>query len=167
MKDWARQAKPNGWFTIAPLNECNLDKFLGTIRGPTGTPYEGGIFHVRFNLNGYYPFRPPRVWFVTRILHPNIDSHGAICTDLFGSGWAPSFTLEKVLVSVASILDEPIWEDPIQGALPSEWTSDQDEFQRRALHWTRKYATGHIIFPGEGAGDFYTVSEMAYGAKRW
>ncbi len=135
MKAWARQATLNGWFTIAPINESGLDKFLGTIRGPAGTPYEGGIFHVLFNLNGYYPFRPPRVWFLTRILHPNIDTHGAICTDLLaerpGLGWSPSNTLESILVSVASILDEPNWEDPVRESMPSEWTSDQDEVRRR------------------------------------
>lgn len=161
MRERATDPTPNGWFTVAPVDEFNLDKFLGTIIGPAGTPYEGGIFHLRVNLSGYYPFRPPEIWFVTRILHPNIDTHGAIYTDLLGSQWSPSFTLESLLVSVTSILDEPIWDDPVRETLASEWTSDQDEFKRRARDWTRKYATGHIIFPGERADGFYTVSEMA------
>ena len=53
---------------------------VGTITGPEGTPYEGGVFDVDILIPREYPFEPPRMKFITRIWHPNISSQtGAIC----------------------------------------------------------------------------------------
>jgi ubiquitin-protein ligase len=52
---------------------------VGTITGPEGTPYEGGVFDVDILIPREYPFEPPRMKFITRIWHPNISSQtGAI-----------------------------------------------------------------------------------------
>ncbi|KAH7163489.1 ubiquitin-conjugating enzyme/RWD-like protein [Dactylonectria estremocensis] len=164
MTQWVDHTDPSGWFTISPISDSRIDSFLGTIRGPVGTPYEAGIFHVRINTDMPYPFAAPRVWFLTRILHPNVDAHGAICMSTFGNsnenGWSPAMTMETLLVSVASLLDEPNWDDPVDGVLPLEWTPDREEFKVRAREWTRRYATGRIVYPGERDDGFYTVSEV-------
>jgi ubiquitin-conjugating enzyme (huntingtin interacting protein 2) len=53
---------------------------IGTINGPEGTPYEGGVFDVDILIPKQYPFEPPKMQFITRIWHPNISSQtGAIC----------------------------------------------------------------------------------------
>ena len=53
---------------------------VGTITGPEGTPYEGGVFDVDILIPREYPFEPPKMKFITRIWHPNISSQtGAIC----------------------------------------------------------------------------------------
>lgn len=81
----------------------------GTLKGPSGTPYEGGVFRVdivipgdlsiplvrpffqkccQFSIDGY-PFEPPKMKFVTKIWHPNVSSQtGAIC---LVSGHRPIF----------------------------------------------------------------------------
>jgi len=51
------------------------------ILGPKDTPYEKGIFKVEIVVPDRYPFEPPKVRFLTRIYHPNIDSGGRICLD--------------------------------------------------------------------------------------
>ena len=33
----------------------------GTLKGPTGTPYEGGVFKIDIQLPADYPFVPPKV----------------------------------------------------------------------------------------------------------
>jgi ubiquitin-protein ligase len=163
MKSFARSSKTNGWLTISPLEEGNLRNFLGTIRGPEGTPYQGGIFHIRINIPDRYPFKPPDIWFVTKILHPNIDAHGAICMDVLYGGkggfWSPIMSMEPILISVVLLLSSPNWESPVEGSLPLEWTTDKDEFEQLAQAWTRKYATGQIIHPGERQDGFSTVCE--------
>jgi len=53
---------------------------LGTINGPEGTPYDGGVFEVDIVIPNQYPFEPPKMKFITKIWHPNISSQtGAIC----------------------------------------------------------------------------------------
>ena len=53
---------------------------IGTITGPSGTPYENGVFDVDILIDGEYPFAPPKMKFITKIWHPNVSSAtGAIC----------------------------------------------------------------------------------------
>ena len=63
-----------------PVTPDNLRVLVGTIKGPEGTPYEGGIFQIDIDIPKQYPFEPPKMKFHTKIWHPNISSQtGAIC----------------------------------------------------------------------------------------
>ena len=63
-----------------PVNPDNPRNLKGTIKGPEGTPYEGGIFQINIDIPRQYPFEPPKMKFDTKIWHPNISSQtGAIC----------------------------------------------------------------------------------------
>jgi ubiquitin-protein ligase len=64
----------------APVTEGNLRHLKGTIPGPSGTPYEGGVFEIDIVIPKQYPFEPPKMKYMTKIWHPNISSQtGAIC----------------------------------------------------------------------------------------
>ena len=53
---------------------------VGTINGPDGTCYDGGVFDVDILIPCEYPFEPPKMRFITKIWHPNVSSQtGAIC----------------------------------------------------------------------------------------
>ena len=62
--------------------EDNMRYFNVFIAGPVGTPYEGGLFRMELFLPGEYPMAPPKVRFLTKIYHPNIDRIGRICLDI-------------------------------------------------------------------------------------
>ena len=63
-----------------PVTEGNLLHLRGTIQGPEGTPYEGGVFEIDIVIPNQYPFVPPKMKYLTKIWHPNISSQtGAIC----------------------------------------------------------------------------------------
>lgn len=157
---WTRAPDPDGWFTISPLGGDNLHQFLGTIRGPRDTPWEGGIFHLRISLGETYPHLPPRVSFLTKILHPNVDIYGIVCIDLlYPDMWAPLLTLEKILLLIILLLNEPNFELPIEGRMPKDWTSDEEESKARAREWMKKYATGSLVYPGESQDGYVTVCE--------
>ena len=50
------------------------------ITGPEDTPYAGGRFTVSIDFSDNYPFKCPKVQFVTKIYHPNIKTEtGEIC----------------------------------------------------------------------------------------
>ena len=62
------------------VDEGNLRHMIGTVTGPEGTVYEGGVFEVDIEIPNQYPFEPPKMKFITKIWHPNISSQtGAIC----------------------------------------------------------------------------------------
>jgi ubiquitin-protein ligase len=66
--------------TAGPVTEGNLRHLKGTIPGPSGTPYEGGVFEIDIVIPKQYPFEPPKMKYMTKIWHPNISSQtGAIC----------------------------------------------------------------------------------------
>lgn len=81
--------------------------FKATIIGPTGTPYEGGIFFLEIKLPPNYPLKPPRIKFVTPIYHANIRSDGYFCADILNSEWSPALTFSSLLMSVMSLLNDP------------------------------------------------------------
>lgn len=39
---------------------------LQTLKGPSDTPYEGGIFEVDIIIPNEYPFTPPKMKFITK-----------------------------------------------------------------------------------------------------
>jgi ubiquitin-protein ligase len=78
-------------------------KWAGTIVGPQGSPYEGGVFALDISFDNSYPFSPPRLRFRTKIYHCNIDKAGNICLDILKQAWSPALTIGKVLLSVSSL----------------------------------------------------------------
>jgi ubiquitin-conjugating enzyme (huntingtin interacting protein 2) len=45
--------------TAKPVSEGNLRHLKGTIQGPEGTVYDGGIYEIDIVIPKQYPFEPP------------------------------------------------------------------------------------------------------------
>jgi ubiquitin-conjugating enzyme E2 N len=46
----------------------------------------GGVFKLELFLPDDYPMAPPKIRFLTKIFHPNVDKLGRICLDVLKSG---------------------------------------------------------------------------------
>mmetsp|Transcript_3511 Transcript_3511/g.6651 ORF Transcript_3511/g.6651 Transcript_3511/m.6651 type:complete len:194 (-) Transcript_3511:204-785(-) len=124
-----------------PRNENNNRHLIGTIQGPGGTPYEGGVFEVDIVIPSQYPFEPPRMKFITKIWHPNVSSQtGAICLDILKDQWSPALTIKTALLSLQALLCSPEPDDPQDAQVAQMYLKSIEEFNKTAKFWTESYA---------------------------
>ena len=97
----------------AGVIEDDIYQWQATIMGPEGSPYEDGVFYLRIEFPQDYPFKPPKVSFITKIYHCNINNSGSICLDILKEQWSPALTISKVLLSICSLMDDQNPNDPI------------------------------------------------------
>eukprot|EP00117_Sycon_ciliatum_P023507 scpid89187/ scgid19967/ Ubiquitin-conjugating enzyme E2 2; Lethal protein 70; Ubiquitin carrier protein 2; Ubiquitin-protein ligase 2 len=113
--------------------------------GP-GSPYQGGRFELIYrwthHRGHHYPFSPPEVRFRTKIYHPNIDSHGNISLSFLTYSWSVVYTIYTTLLSIQSILDDPLLDTPLVPEIARIYRTDRAQYNKNAKAWTMRYATG-------------------------
>lgn len=141
LKEVSKDDKTSGVKAVA-LEGGNNRLLLGTLSGPSGTPYEGGTFEVDISIPQQYPFEPPKMKFITKIWHPNISSQtGAICLDILKDQWSPALTIKTALLSLQALLCSPEPDDPQDAEVAKMYLNDIDKFNKTATFWTESYAT--------------------------
>lgn len=131
--------EPAPGISASPTEE-NLRHFNVMILGPQQSPYEGGCYKLELFLPEEYPMAPPKVRFLTKIYHPNIDKLGRICLDILKDKWSPALQIRTVLLSIQALLSAPNPEDPLAENIAKHWKEDEQEALATARDWTEKYA---------------------------
>ncbi len=139
-KELAELAKdPPANCSAGPIDD-DMYHWQATIVGPSDSPYQGGLFFLNIHFPVDYPFKPPKVTFITKIYHPNINSNGGICLDILKDQWSPALTISKVLLSISSLLTDPNPDDPLVPDIANLFKSDRKRYNENAKEWTRKFA---------------------------
>tara|TARA_B100000963_G_C22623665_1_gene671235 strand:- start:1628 stop:2074 length:447 start_codon:yes stop_codon:yes gene_type:complete len=125
---------------VAQPSDDNLYCWSAQIFGPSETPFEGGVFKLSIEYPTNYPFKPPKIHFITKVYHPNIDSSGNICLDILKDKWSPALTISKILLSICSLLNEPNPDDPLMPDIAKEYTENKKLYEENAKTWTQVYA---------------------------
>lgn len=125
----------------AEPSKDNARHFEVMIAGPKDSPYEGGLFKLQLYLPEDYPMVPPKVLFMTKIYHPNIDFLGKICLDILKTNWSPALQIRSVLLSIQCLLSEPNTADPLNEKVNEHWLRDKADAEKTARDWTMKYAS--------------------------
>ena len=125
-----------------PSEEDDLTAWTASIKVDNEeSVYHGGTFLLEIRFPEAYPFKPPKVRFLTRVYHCNVsDRTGAICLDLLKGQWSPVITVQKLLLSIQSLLDDPCPEDPLTPEIAELYQSDRAKHDENAREWTQKYA---------------------------
>ena len=80
-----------------------IDIFTVKFPGPKDTSYEGGTWKIRVFLPEKYPFQAPKIGFVNKVFHPNIDeASGVICLDVIDESWSALYDLREVFRNIIS-----------------------------------------------------------------
>jgi ubiquitin-conjugating enzyme E2 N len=133
-------AEPVEGISAAPTEE-NMRYFNVVIVGPSSSPYEGGVFKLELFLPEDYPMAAPKVRFLTRIYHPNVDKLGRICLDILKDKWSPALQIRTVLLSIQALMSAPNPDDPLDENVAKMWKTDEATAMETAKEWTRMYAS--------------------------
>ena len=119
----------------------NFYSWQATIIGPENSPYVDGLFYLKIDFPQDYPFKPPKIYFITKIYHCNINSSGGICLDILKDQWSPALTISKLLLSICSLMDDPNPNDPLVSEIANLYKSDKERHDKIAKEYTKKYAS--------------------------
>merc|ERR1719159_751260 len=82
----------------------------------------------------------PKVTFQTPIFHPNVSNSGEICLDVLKTQWSPALTLQKVLLSVSSLLTDPNFGDPLNSSAADHHRKDKKGYDAKCRAMTKQFA---------------------------
>ncbi|KND02364.1 ubiquitin-conjugating enzyme E2-18 kDa [Spizellomyces punctatus DAOM BR117] len=131
---------PEG-ITAGPITEDDFFTWEALIPGPDDTPYEGGVFSATLTFPKDYPLSPPVMKFTCPMFHPNVYADGTVCISILhppgddpnmyehaSERWSPVQSVEKILLSVVSMLAEPNDESGANVEASKMWREDRKKF---------------------------------------
>ncbi|KAI9887379.1 MAG: Ubiquitin-conjugating enzyme E2 7 [Watsoniomyces obsoletus] len=125
-----------------PRNEDDIFNWECLIQGPEGTPFEGGVFPATLSFPRDYPLAPPTMKFECDMWHPNVYQTGVVCISILhppgddpnhyehaSERWSPIQSVEKILISVMSMLAEPNDESPANVEAAKMWRERRKDYE--------------------------------------
>jgi len=139
-------SNPPDGIIAGPVSEENFFVWEASLVGPEGTSYEYGVFTALLTFPYDYPLNPPKMVFREKLFHPNIYPNGEVCIsilhapgddpaayELSSERWSPVQSVEKILLSVVSMLAEPNIESPANVDAAKMWRDDRPRFRQVVL----------------------------------
>lgn len=152
LKEYQELSKnPPEGVIAGPASEDNLFVWDCLLEGPPDTPYEDGVFSATLTFPKDYPLSPPALTFTPPLLHPNIYSDGKVCISILHppgddplqyeraeERWSPVQSVEKILLSVVSMLAEPNIESGANIDACKLWRDDRPKFEKTVKDQVKK-----------------------------
>ena len=119
------------------------------IEGPDDSPYSRGNFMICITFPKKYPFVPFKLYFLTPILHPNIQktscsSYSKVCDCsikyILKHNWSPIYNLKCILQSVCGLLINPELQMCISHQSAVEYNQNPDQCKIEARKHTLSFA---------------------------
>lgn len=126
--------------SAGPIGD-NIYEWQATILGPRDSAYQNGVFYLNIIFSEEYPFKPPKIKFITKIYHCNINSRGSICLDILKNEWSPALTISKVLLSICSLMTDPNPNDPLVTEIADLYLKNINLHNTKAREHTIRHAS--------------------------
>lgn len=135
--------EPIAGVSALPASDKNLFLWHANIKGPEGTVWEKGIFHLEMTFPGDYPDNPPSLRLCTKIVHPNVFGN-EVCLDMLqkqtyngghygkevNQGWSSSYTVQSILIQLQAFL----FEAEVSKVL-SKTVCDPKQYEKKKREW--------------------------------
>ena len=131
--------KPHEMMRIYP-SEDDATFWRVLIKGPESTPYNKGVWLVTIDFPETFPRAPPKVRFVTKILHCNISSYGRVCHSILDRNWSSETRIKTVLDCVYGLLLAPDVDSPLDSTLALARADDSGSYEGKIIAHTAAYA---------------------------
>ena len=137
------QKEPSPYFSCGLIDD-NVFKWRVTIIGQEGTMYAGGFFPTELEFPDDFPNHPPKMKFLCPMWHPNIGEDGKVCISILhdpevdplnpqeslSERWLPIHTVESIVISVVSMLEDPNPESPLNVAANRDFMFNKAEYKK-------------------------------------
>ena len=127
--------------SAGPIENNNFLTWEGIISNSNeDSPFKNGFFKLQIVFTENYPYCPPKIKMKTKVFHPNIKNE-EICLDIIKEDrWSPALTVEKILLSISSLLDDPNPDDPLDVTAANLYKNNLNEYKRKVRDYVLKYA---------------------------
>ena len=129
-----------------------------SLKGPTGTPYEGGKFNIHIIFPRDYPKYGPEFKFMNKICHLNVDwrsitdeggpGDGHICLSTLNE-WNSTgkvvdkkgYGVKQAIFDIFCLFHNQGTESPYYPGLANLYMTNPKAFNDKAKRWTNRYAS--------------------------
>ncbi|KAK9459020.1 ubiquitin-conjugating enzyme and catalytic subunit of SCF ubiquitin-protein ligase [Lipomyces oligophaga] len=106
--------------------------------------YYGGYFKALLTFPTDYPYSPPSFRFRRPFFHPNVYRDGKVCVSILHPGvddtsgedpserWSPAQSVESVLISIVSLLEDPNPDSPANVDAAVMWRANRPAYNKIA-----------------------------------
>ena len=122
------------------INDNIFEEHCVYLRGPKDTPYQNGIFKLAITISTEYPYKPPKIKFLTKIYHPNITIDGTICIDVLKDKWSTALRLNTLILSISCLLSNPNPSDPLVPEIAHEYSTNRERFNKNVIEYVKNFA---------------------------
>ena len=149
MKEYAavNKSPPEGWRVF--LSEDNVFSWKAVmergepspewIQANGSCPYAGGVWLLTVDIPADYPFKPPKIRFVTPLFHCNVSVDGMICLSTL-QDWSPALTIGKALEAVRALVLMPDAQNPLDAYKGALYRDDLPLYKAEATKHTLENA---------------------------
>ncbi|XP_067006170.1 ubiquitin-conjugating enzyme E2 J2 isoform X2 [Anabrus simplex] len=143
-QDYLRLKRDPVPYVVAEPLPSNILEWHYAVKGPEGTPYEGGVYHGKLVFPREFPFKPPSIYMTT----PNgrFKTNTRLClsiSDFHPDTWNPAWSVSTILTGLLSFMIE---KSPTLGSIESS-EFEKRQFASQSLEFNLKDKTFCELFP--------------------